>query len=323
MGTTIHMLAGIPGSGKSSYAKLLAKEHRAVIVSTDQIRGELFGDEAKQKNTYLVFNRAFAQIDEALMDGRKVIFDATNVDRSRRLQFLKRYQQSKVHCHWFDTPFEVALSRMQARKRRMEEAIVRKYAKNFQLPVAGEGFEQIHIVHEAAAAVQEQLNREQLEQLLQQNIGHDELFNYLSQSPHFARMVNFDQGNPYHSKTLSQHTYAVLEYIRACYIGEDMLMLQIAALFHDIGKPFCKVWKPSRGYYSYYGHEHVSANIACQMLMDMGYEQEFIIRVAEMVDFHMEILHGGDSGANHIYHLLGAEMLSKLYFFAEADTFGK
>ena len=53
---TIHMLVGIPGSGKSYYAKQLCKSERAVIVATDSIRERLFGSESKQKNTYLVFD---------------------------------------------------------------------------------------------------------------------------------------------------------------------------------------------------------------------------------------------------------------------------
>ncbi|WP_269433055.1 AAA family ATPase [Paenibacillus sp. E194] len=47
--SSIHMLAGIPGSGKSHYAKELCKQHRAVHVATDSIRQKLFGDEAKRK----------------------------------------------------------------------------------------------------------------------------------------------------------------------------------------------------------------------------------------------------------------------------------
>lgn len=39
------MLVGVSYSGKSFYAELLAKQTGAVIVSSDAIRGELWGDE--------------------------------------------------------------------------------------------------------------------------------------------------------------------------------------------------------------------------------------------------------------------------------------
>lgn len=320
--STIHMLVGIPGSGKSYYAKQLCKSERAVLVATDAIRERLFGSESKQKNTYLVFDEAFAEIEEALKSDRNVVFDATNVSRERRQKFLKRFVDRRVECHICTTPYEVALDRVKRRKRRLDEKIMTKYAKNLEFPVMGEGFADLHLVHEPGET---QLAREDLEQLLTRRPDHDELFEYLSQSPYFQTMLGFDQENPFHSRTLSEHTFAVLEYIQNCYEGEGdhLLAMQLAALFHDAGKPFCKVWKQTRGYYSYYGHEHVSAIMACHTLKNLGYEDEFVLHVVQLVSFHMEILHGGDIGASKIYHLLGEDLLAQLYFFAEADTFGK
>jgi len=318
--SVIHMLVGIPGSGKSHYAKDLCKRERAVLVSTDAIREKLFGSESKQKNTYLVFDRAFAEMEQALGSGRNVVFDATNVSRDRRFKLLKRFKDVPVECHVFDTPYEIARERILARKRRIDDKVLTKFAKNNEFPVLGEGFQHLHLVHAHAATG---LERTKLEELLAANSRHDELFSYLAGSSHFQVMLGYDQGNPHHSKTLSEHTFAVLEYINAFYEGENLLGMQLAALFHDAGKPFCKVWKESRGYYSYYGHEHVSAAIACHVLKELGYEDEIILQVVNMVSFHMEILHGGDAGASRIYHLMGDHMLAELYFFAEADTFAK
>lgn len=318
--STIHMMVGIPGSGKSHYAKELCKQHRAVIVSTDSIRERLFGNESKQKNTYLVFDEAFIEIENVLESGRDVVFDATNVSRDRRHKFLKKFKDVSVKCYVCSTPYEVARERIQSRKRRIDDMIMTKFAKNFEFPVLGEGFRGLHIVHTPAEIMIERL---ELEQLLASKPRHDELFNYLSRSPYFRIMLGYDQENPHHSKTLSEHTYAVLEYINTLYEGENLLAMQLTALFHDAGKPFCKVWKQARGYYSYYGHEHVSASIACHVLKELGYDDDFILNVVNMVSFHMEILHGGDAGASKIYHLLGEELLAQLYFFAEADTFAK
>ncbi|GJM68675.1 hypothetical protein HMSSN036_08910 [Paenibacillus macerans] len=318
--STVYMLAGIPGSGKSHYAKECCKRHRAVLVATDSIRERLFGSEARQKNTYLVFQQAHAEIEQALAAGRNVVFDATNVGRDRRVQFLQKFKDVPVECHICATPYEIARERIRARKRKIEDKVLEKYAKNFEFPVLGEGFERLHLVHTPADV---KLDRAGLERLLASKPDHDELFGYLRASPYFAAMLGYDQENPHHSKTLSEHTYAVLEYINVFYEGEHLLQMQLAALFHDAGKPFCKVWKPARGYYSYYGHEHVSAGIACHVLKELGYDDDFILRVVNMVSFHMEILHGGDAGASRIYRLLGGHLLAELYFFAEADTYGK
>ncbi|MDO3410352.1 AAA family ATPase [Saccharibacillus sp. CPCC 101409] len=318
---TIHMLVGIPGSGKSVYARELEKQTRGVIVSTDGIRQRLFGGESKQKNTYVVFDEAFREIGQALDSGRDVIFDATNVDRDRRAKFLKRFGDVPVQCHVCDTPYETAQRRIAARKRKLDNKILSKYAKNLQFPLIGEGFEAVRIVH--APGDPSALERGEIERLLERQAGHDELFAALARHPLFAQMLGYDQGNPFHTRTLSQHTYAVLEYVNAFYEEEDRLAMQWTALAHDIGKPFCKVWKETRGYYSYFGHEHVSASMVCHLLKELGYDDGFALDVASRTELHMEILHGGDAGASNIYHLLGGEMLAKMYFFAEADTYGK
>jgi hypothetical protein len=214
----------------------------------------------------------------------------------------------------------MAKERIEGRKRRIGDAVLTKFAKNLEFPVLGEGFQDLRLVH---ASAETGLDRYRLEQLLTVRSGHDELFAYLAGSPHFEVMLGYDQENPHHSKTLSAHTYAVLDYINVFYEGDSLLAMQLTALFHDAGKPFCKVWKEARGYYSYYGHEHVSAMIACHVLMELGYEDDFILHVVNMVSFHMEILHGGDAGASRIYHLLGGDLLAELYFFAEADSYAK
>ncbi|SET23917.1 AAA family ATPase [Paenibacillus sp. NFR01] len=318
--STIHMLIGVPGSGKSHYAKACCKREKAVPVSTDAIRERLFGKESRQRNTYRVFGEAFTEIEHALSAGRNVVFDATNVTRERRLQFFKRFDGVPVEGHICAPPYEKIRERLLSRKRSIDDKVLRKYLKNFEFPVLAEGFARLHIV---PTPDDTGLNRGVLEQLLAGNPDHDRLFANLHQCRYFGAMLGFNQESPFHSKTLSEHTHAVMDYVNAFYEGEHLLEMQLAALFHDIGKPFCKVWKESRGHYSYYGHEHVSAAMACHVLDQLGYDEAFILHVVNLVSFHMEILHGGDAGASKIYHLLGGAMLAELYFFAEADTYGK
>lgn len=50
-----YMMIGLPGSGKSTVAKSIASNTTAVIISSDEIRAELFGNAEIQENTGLVF----------------------------------------------------------------------------------------------------------------------------------------------------------------------------------------------------------------------------------------------------------------------------
>ena len=72
--STLHLMIGIPGSGKSTYVKELLKTHDYVLVSTDKVR---------QDNPNLpeseVFPTVYRTMGEALNKGLDVVFDATNI----------------------------------------------------------------------------------------------------------------------------------------------------------------------------------------------------------------------------------------------------
>jgi predicted kinase len=81
------MLIGLPGAGKSTLARRLAVIHNpSTIVSSDEIRKHLYGDEAIQGNPAQVFRQARSNLLAALKAGRSVIYDATNINqRFRRM----------------------------------------------------------------------------------------------------------------------------------------------------------------------------------------------------------------------------------------------
>lgn len=49
------MLVGLPASGKSTYAKKLSKKENAIILSSDELRKELFGNINNQNHNAEVF----------------------------------------------------------------------------------------------------------------------------------------------------------------------------------------------------------------------------------------------------------------------------
>ena len=54
------LLIGIPGSGKTTYANKNKKENE-IILSSDTIRQELFGNESSQQDNELVFNTLYSK----------------------------------------------------------------------------------------------------------------------------------------------------------------------------------------------------------------------------------------------------------------------
>lgn len=319
MNKLIFML-GISGSGKSHQAKEIAKKEKAVIVSTDAIRKELFGDESRQKNTNHVFYEVYSRIEKALAEGRSVILDATNLDREKRIKALQKFPDVEKECYYFDVPYSVCLQRNQNRKRKVENAVLEKMRKNFHFPIINEGWDRIHILHEKAPY---NISKAEFVGLLQKEPAYDELFASLKDIPIFKEMHHFNQENPHHQHPLCKHTYHAFEYVNAFYTEKDKQVMQVVALFHDIGKPFCKTYKKLKGYYTYYGHEYVSAQIACHFLYELGFSEAFIHEALHLIQYHMKINYGGQEAVSEIYRLLGDEYLWKLYFFKEADMYAK
>lgn len=314
----IYML-GIPGCGKSYMAKKIAKQERAEIISTDEIRRELFGDARKQKQNFRVYQEAFSQIHKAFLQGKSAILDATNIDRDLRMKGIARFPNVVKECYYVDTPYDVCLTRNASRKRKVEAKIMAKMYRFFEFPIYGEGWDQIHIVHHEKPYA---ISKDSFVSLLNQNPNYDDLFNSLSVIDSFAKMIQYNQENPHHTHPLCMHTYKVFEYISQNYKEDDKLAMQIAALFHDIGKPFTKVIKKGRDYASYFLHENVSTHMAVHFLKELGFEDDFVMKTANIIQMHMKIVYG-DNGASEIYHLLDDEYLWKLYFFAEGDALAK
>ena len=66
--------------------------------------------------------------------------------------------------------------------------------------------------------------------------------------PEFERAIGFDQESRYHSLTVDEHTFAV---VQAAADADYSLAVRLAALFHDLGKPHV-AWRGSDGRLHYY-----------------------------------------------------------------------
>ena len=86
---TLTTMVGITGAGKSTIAAQIAASTGALIVSSDAIRGEIYGDENCQTDPGKIFNIVHQRIHKALVEGKDVIMDATNLSCKRRMTFLR------------------------------------------------------------------------------------------------------------------------------------------------------------------------------------------------------------------------------------------
>ncbi len=140
-----HFLIGPPGSGKSTFAvQLLKLDPNAVIVSTDQIRRELFGDEGIQGDWSIIEKQVFARMQGAFLAGRPVIYDATNVKRDWRSSILRQVADKNVQwIAWhLQTPLSLCQVWNKQRLRQVPFAVIEELYQALQdnPPHIEEGF---------------------------------------------------------------------------------------------------------------------------------------------------------------------------------------
>jgi predicted kinase len=150
-----HLLIGIPGSGKSTFARQwVAADPRYRIVSTDRIRAQLFGNAIIQGEWSIVEAQVLAEIRTHLAAGYSVIYDATNTKLEWRLQFLQHFRASENLANipwmawWIDTPLAICQQRNQKRDRNVPPDVIDAMATHLQdcPPHPREGFVTVRTV---------------------------------------------------------------------------------------------------------------------------------------------------------------------------------
>jgi len=96
--------------------------------------------------------------------------------------------------------------------------------------------------------------------------------------PEIAKMYCFRQYNPYHKYDVLRHACHAID----C-VGDD-LILRIAMLYHDTGKPYTFELVDGRG--RFHGHNKISSELAEKGLERLKYDRKTIDLVSKLVYYH-------------------------------------
>lgn len=304
-------MVGISGSGKSYHAQELAKKYNAIIHSSDALRKEFYGDESIQDNPQKIFTELHQRIKKDLIKGRNVIMDATNLSMKRRMAFLQELK--RIPCEKevviVLASRDKCIEQNDARERKVPHSVIDKQIKQFQCPQKFEGWDNIRFAFEKLDDCLE------VAKLLDKcDIPHD---------------------NPHHKLNIKEHMVAAAS-MRD--IHKNDVVVEIAAKYHDIGKPFCKEFKDSRGNPSesahYYNHHNVSAylflcSLARSAVCSDCWEAmapvakdaywSLVLEVCFLINYHMEeFLRKGES-YKKFKRLIGEEKAERLHILHECD----
>ncbi|MBD2112134.1 AAA family ATPase [Nodosilinea sp. FACHB-141] len=135
------MLVGIPGSGKSTWARdFVLANPRYRTVATDALRAQIYGDEAIQGDWLRIWQQvmtqwrqAIAAIHQGELEG--VIYDATNARRRHRREAIATARQAgftSITLVWFDLPLSLAIEQNRGRSRQVPADIIATMHRQLQ-----------------------------------------------------------------------------------------------------------------------------------------------------------------------------------------------
>src|SRR4051794_10866100 len=113
------MLVGLPGTGKSRLARRLGVELEAQVVESGRVRKQLFAEPRYTGGEHAaVYGWCHTVLRSALVVGRNVIFDATNLEERlrRRVYDMVETCDARLLVLWTTAPPHVVQERMLRRR---------------------------------------------------------------------------------------------------------------------------------------------------------------------------------------------------------------
>lgn len=260
---TLILLVGIPGSGKTTYAKKYIEENENTIhLSSDSIRAELYGDESIQGNPNEVFSLMQKRAIDTLNNGQSVVYDSTAVTRKDRAGIIATCPKfAKIECHIIWAPIETCIERDAARERTVGKEVIDRMLKRFQGPWYDEGIHEIKVIR-------------------------PDHFNYGQYLTDVFEAMKIPHDNPHHTLDIYEHCCEAENYVYDSG-KDDTGLIALAAMMHDTGKPYVKAFVDSKGNpcetAHYYQHQCVGAWIAYGLC-----GESVTVDVAWLVSVHMD-----------------------------------
>ena len=226
----LYYMVGLPGSGKSRYAKELCDTVFCLSAHWDKMREQEIEDRNEVMN---LFNK---QVIDCLASGNDCAVDATNVKAKTRIHFLRQVLRGvdcEKICIVMATPYLRCIKDAGVRK-----DVVDEYYHKWETPLQEEGFDEVWLHYEKPEWIGLNGNPFDLPKFL----------------------AKYNQESPYHMRYLGDHlayTYKrMCNKLMRCDRDTEGEELGYAAVLHDCGKPFTKTydqWNTA----NYYNHNNI------------------------------------------------------------------
>lgn len=148
------------------------------------------------------------------------------------------------------------------------------------------------------------------ESFCSQMIFYYDVFSYIIPE---IKDMQFPQNNPYHICDVWNHTVRA---VRACKSND--LIVKLAVLFHDIGKPHC-YQDDENGIRHFKGHGKVSADMTDEIMKRLRFDNDTREKVVQLVYYHNSTFEVGEKYVKRWLNKIGEEQFKRLLTLRKAD----
>ena len=345
-----YILIGCPGSGKSTYVHNVIKTKSTpyVIISSDAIRKELFGD-LNNKDIYDKehHNKVFNLFDIKLRDAINssvdtIILDAMNLSSKGRIALYNKLNKGDylVKATMLVEPLDTLYNRQSNpdRDKSLSKTLLKNKLLSLNPPMKGVDCDDLEIItttppfrnSQSLDLVQFVRYAEQQSITAAITYLHNDWYNEL-------QSIKVPHETPYHKESVNEHIDLTVKYDLSKLSSRnkgpimlpneidfnnsmhiDILVIKAIAALHDLGKGLAK----NEG--RYFGHENLSAVYAAlftQTIHGVSEEMKDTLynRIVNGVRFHMEA-HKGLSKKLIEKYKLSIDNLLDLELFARIDS---
>lgn len=309
----LKFLVGIPSSGKSTYAEKM-KEEGYVIHASDALRIELYGNVNIFDKNGELFNELHKRIKADLIVGKNVVYDATGINRKKRMAFLQHIKSIDCvkDCVVLATPYNMCVQSDKKREKKVGSEVIKRMYFNFQFPMKQEGWDNIELIYHPDI---DWTNPE---------------YNMYAE---MQNLIKINQNNEHHKLTIGHHCYKVWRLLKK-ELNKTNYDLVISGLIHDYGKKKCMSFENSRGEFGefahFYNHHNISTYDAMfyieQELREDGIDSTIKdpLQVLAYISEHMQIhLLKEEKSIKKYIEFVGQDFWNDLVLFNKADTIAK
>lgn len=132
----MYLMCGLSGSGKTTFAKVFAKENNLFYLGIDEFYEWYNGDDSIRENIFEIWIEFFQAIHRAEQEGKDVLIDTnapTYVDRVQILDWFPGFNE--YHLVWINSTEELRFANNRMRRRKIPDDVMHSMYHKFQPPL--------------------------------------------------------------------------------------------------------------------------------------------------------------------------------------------